>query len=124
MSDIKNKIKFFESLNCKKTLEKNKSKQTKKLNSEISYWNNIKNNTKIQSKDNLQVNKLDVTNNNADLIKTQVDSIKTEVNLKKTPIDSKKNNINLIKTDLNEKKINNKECDDESELLYINNIIN
>ena len=117
MSDIKNKIKFFESLNCKKTLEKNKSKQTKKLNSEIIYWNNIKNNTKIQTKDNLQVNKLDITNYNGDSIKTQVDS-------KKTPIEPKKTYIDSIKTDLNEKKINNKECDDESELLYINNIIN
>ena len=110
MSDIKNKIKFFESLNSKKTLEKNKSKETKKLNSEISYWNNIKNNTKIQTKDNLQVNKLDITNNNT--------------NSKKTDIDSKKTPIDLKKTDIDSKKISNKECDDESELLYINNIIN
>ena len=124
MSDIKNKIKFFESLNSKKTLEKNKSKETKKLNSEISYWNNIKNNTKIQTKDNLQVNKLDITNYNGDSIKTQVDSKKTPIEPKKTPIEPKKTYIDSIKTDLNEKKINNKECDDESELLYINNIIN
>ena len=117
MSDIKNKINFFESLNSNKILEKNKLKKTKKLNSEISYWNNIKNNTKIQTKDNLQVNKLDINNYNSDSIKTPVDS-------KKTPIEPKKTSIDSIKTDSNEKKINNKECDDESELLYINNIIN
>lgn len=69
MSNIKNKINFFENLNSKNTTEKNNLKKTKKLNSEISYWNNITNNNtiitnekKINSDNSVILKKQEITN--------------------------------------------------------------
>jgi len=70
MSNIKNKINFFENLNSKNTTQKDNLKKNKKLNSEISYWNNITNNNTIitsekkkTSDNSVILEKQEITNN-------------------------------------------------------------
>tara|TARA_B000000475_G_C15767806_1_gene353946 strand:+ start:156 stop:458 length:303 start_codon:yes stop_codon:yes gene_type:complete len=100
MSNIKNKINFFESLNSNKTIGKSNIKKTNKLESKISFWNNVEKDTIIKTQN--------VTNKTEHMIN------KTENMINKTENITKKNTKSHINS--------TEYLDDDLDI--INNIIN
>ena len=110
MSNIKNKIKIFESLSSKNdSIKKNNSKKnTNKLDSEISYWNNITNKTNSES-----------------IVKEKQTNIDNSCKINNQSINTKINNSSkFLNEQINTHKKDNNYNEEDDEILNINNIIN